>query len=308
MSIISPPQSGNQVAQPRPERLVVHDESRLSYLMDTARYEHLYRVASMMARSSLVPVHLKGSTFEESCANCFRIVNQAMRWGFDIFAVADESYVVKGKLGYQGKLVASVVNSLAPIEGRLRYTHSGKGDDRTVTVSAKIRGDKEDSVIELSVRQAKTTNEMWTKDPDQKLCYSGATKWARRFCPEILMGVLTDDDVDAMSQREVAANVVGTKIGGNDRLLSMLPDPQNEPNDGGPTPEDLAGTVDHAAERFKLAESAISRAASPESVESILADEQASGDHGKESFAKLVEAGDKRKRAIAIASHSKGTK
>jgi hypothetical protein len=52
----------------------------------------------------------------------------------------------------------------------------------------------------LSVGQAKTSNKMWTSDPDQKLVYSGATKWARRHCPEIMLGVLTDQDLEVMRE------------------------------------------------------------------------------------------------------------
>ena len=37
---------------------------------------------------------------------------------------------------------------------------------------------------------------MWTKDPRQKLIYSGVIKWARAHAPELILGVATDDDID----------------------------------------------------------------------------------------------------------------
>lgn len=192
-------------AQPRQGIRVVEDTGPLAHLFDTARFEHMIRIARVMAQASLIPDHMtigKGKQFlseQEILSNCFLVVNQAVRWGMDPFAVVPETYVVSGKLGFQGKLVAAVVNARAGLKERLNYEFSGTGDARTVTISATFVNETEPRTVTLSVAQAKTDNKMWAKDPDQKLIYSGATKWARRHCPEIMLGVLTDDDVDAMA-------------------------------------------------------------------------------------------------------------
>lgn len=185
---------------------VVHDDGPLSYLFDTARFEHMSRIATAMANASLIPDHMRGNKSgpfdgKTIMANCFLVVNQSLRWGMDPFAVVPETYVVGGKLSYQGKLVAAVVNARADLIGRLKYTFTGtRGkDDRTITVTGHFRGEPEPVTIELSVGDAKTDNTMWRKDPDQKLVYSGVVKWARRYCPEIVLGVLTDDDAERMA-------------------------------------------------------------------------------------------------------------
>lgn len=202
----------NELAQqPKPparEMRTVEDNGPLAFMMDTARFEHLQRVARMLGCSDVTPKHLLGDSPERTMANCFRVVNQAMRWGVDPFALADESYVVHGRLGYQGKLVAAIVQRHAPLDGRLRYSHTGSGGDRTITVSGRFVGESEDRTIELSVKTAKTDNKMWTSDPDQKLVYSGVTKWARRHCPEVLLGVLTEDDLDRIAEQSPKTNRV----------------------------------------------------------------------------------------------------
>lgn len=174
------------------------NESPLANLLDSSRFEQLQRLATLMAHSSLTPKHLRGNSAQEAVGNCFRVVNQAIRWGFDPFAVADESYVVSGKLGYQGKLVAAVINSRANLKENLRVDFKGSGDARTATVIGHFKSETQPRTIELSVGQAKTDNGMWKKDPDQKLFYSATIKWARRHCPEIVMGVLTDEELEAM--------------------------------------------------------------------------------------------------------------
>lgn len=188
-----------------PQKLIVEDHGPLSFMMDTAKFEHLQRLSKVMAYSSLLPDHLrheKGNAklpelpIEVIQSNCFRIVNQALRWQIDPFAMVDETYVVGGKLGYQGKLVAAVVNARAGLIGRLQARYSGTGDNRTVTISGQFAGEDQLRTIDLRLGDAKTDNQMWRKDPDQKLWYSGVTKWARRHCPEIVLGVLTDDDLE----------------------------------------------------------------------------------------------------------------
>lgn len=197
-------------SQPREVR-VVHDESEISYLMDTAKFEHMTRIAGGMARASLIPSHLKGASFEETQANCFLVVNQAMRWKLDPFAIAPETYAIGGKLGFQGKLVAAVINARGNLAERLSYSFNDKaGDALEVTVSGRIEGEDKPRTVTVTVGQAKTSNQMWTKDPHQKLIYTGAIKWARRHKPEVILGVLTDDDAEAIRDeaRFIAAQSV----------------------------------------------------------------------------------------------------
>ncbi len=197
----TPPSAAVALRPPREVR-VVADESPMAYLMDTARFEHCYRIATTMARASLIPAHLKGEDKEATTANCFLIVNQALRWELDPFSVAPETYVVGGKLGFQGKLVAAVINSRAGLAEKLSYEFSGKEktDDYTITVSGRLNGENLARTVTVRVGDVRTDNKMWSRDPSQKLVYTGAIKWARRHKPEVILGVLTDDDADAIKE------------------------------------------------------------------------------------------------------------
>lgn len=233
------------VAPQKPEKLIVQDQGPTAYLFDTARFEQCYRIARAMAAASLIPEHLTIGKFtnekgeivkgelpiEMVVGNCFMIVNQAVRWGMDPFALPAETYVVGNKLGFQGKLVAAVINARAGLNQRLQVIYNGgKADDLAAVVFGseteipdaawpllkKFAKDEDGEVytalmamgvmcIRIDVRQAKTSNQMWTKDPQQKLFYTGATKWARRHAPEIILGVLTDDDIERMPHTVDAA-------------------------------------------------------------------------------------------------------
>jgi hypothetical protein len=200
LAVLDQKPSPEQVLAQRRERLIVQDNSEVGYLMDSAKFEHLQRIASAMSLMSVLPDHLcidrnkNPLHLDVVKANCFRIVNQALRWRIDPYAMVDETFVVGGKLGYQGKLVAAVVNSRAGLKQRLSYTFEGERDDRTVTVWGTFEGEDEARSVSLRLGDARTQNQMWQKDPDQKLIYSGVVKWARRYCPEIVLGVITETD------------------------------------------------------------------------------------------------------------------
>lgn len=280
-----PSQTPNQAlanVPPRRELRVVEDNSAVAYLMDTARFDHSFRIAAAMARASLIPKHLKGENFEQTQANCFLVVNQSLRWQFDPFAVAPETYEVGGKLGFSGKLVAAVINVRGGLMGNLSYTfNDAKGDALEVTVSGHIEGEDQPRTVTLSVAQAKTGNQMWTKDPHQKLIYSGATKWARRHKPEVILGVLTDDDAEAIRDeaRAIAAKPAKTPQFSGPKVIVSSDPPTNHTE----TPKATAGPEKETepAQATKATETAPQEAGEPKSDESQSLD----GDLGPQTAA-----------------------
>lgn len=148
-------------------------------------------LARVLSTAKLVPEHLRNSA-----GDCLLVVMQAQRWGMDALSVAQCTSVVRGKLCYEGKLVAAVLYSMGVLEGRLRYEYSGAGDRRSVRVIGRLKGESEDRVIEGTVGAWATDNGNWKKSPDDMLAYRGARQWARRHAPEALLGVYTPDELD----------------------------------------------------------------------------------------------------------------
>ena len=160
-------------------------------------------LANVMSGASLIPDHLRGKP-----GDCLLIVMQAQRWGMDAVSVAQSTSVVRGKLCYEGKLVAAALYAMGAIDGRLRYEFSGAGDHRRVKVSGTPRGTKIDQTVEGTVADWRTTNDNWKKSPDDMLVYRGTRQWARRYAPEALLGVYTPDEMEA---EVVVARVVSTE-------------------------------------------------------------------------------------------------
>lgn len=161
-------------------------------------------LANVMSAANLIPEHLRGKP-----GDCLLIVMQAQRWGMDAVSVAQCTSVVKGKLCYEGKLVAAALYAMGAIDGRLSYQFAGKGDDRTVTVTGRPRGTSQDQSVEGNVGNWKTDNGNWKKSPDDMLVYRGTRQWARRYAPEALLGVYTPDELeDVPNDPTVVATVM----------------------------------------------------------------------------------------------------
>jgi hypothetical protein len=152
------------------------------------------RLAQIMSENALVPVHLKGKP-----ADCFLVVDIAVRWGMSPFAVAQCTSVIGGKLMYEGKLVAAVVNARGDLSRRLDYRFEGEGDKLVCYPFATLRG--EDAPREIpegvAIAKVRTSNDQWRKQPHQQLTYAAARIWARRHMPELMLGVYSEEeDID----------------------------------------------------------------------------------------------------------------
>lgn len=173
------------------------------------------RQAEMMASAKLMPAHL-----QRSPGDCMMIIDQARRWRMSPFAVAQCTAIVKGKLMYEGKLVAAALNSSGILSDRLNYEFSGSGQDRKCVASATLNGEAKARTIDVVLKDVVTENGIWKKQPDQQLTYSAARIWARRHAPEVMLGVYTPEEFDA-APRVVQSNDDGVIDG-----KAEAPDPE----------------------------------------------------------------------------------
>ncbi len=177
------------------------------------RFMLAHQIAGALMHATLIPDHLRGERKnvngswqfvpyepEKIRANVMMVVNRALQWGVDPVALIGESFVVGGKLDFQGKVITAVVNKLGGLVRNLNFEYHGKGETLTVTVTGQLRGETEPRTIELTFKDAVTkdkngkVNEQWTKDVESKLAYSGAKKWARRHTPGVVLGLFDEDD------------------------------------------------------------------------------------------------------------------
>lgn len=209
----------------RRERSVVIDAVPV---LDTSRFEQMQRIAGVMARSPLVPDCLRYGTndygdvvkaeplpVETAMANCFLVTNQAVRWGLDPFAVAQCCSIVRGRLMFEGKLVAAVL--AAKLGVQLSYAWNDKTGD---AFGVMVRGPDDDlgnvRAIAGTVGEWKTERKgsPWSTPSGHRrmLAYRGTREWVRLYEPAILLGVYTPDEMDDMQETARATRAAPARV------------------------------------------------------------------------------------------------
>lgn len=221
--------------------------STANLILQPEAFARLEKFATMMAKgSATVPVHLRGNV-----GDCMAVTIQAMQWGMNPFAVAQKTHLIKGTLGYEGQLVNAAIQTMAPTKDRLHYEWFGawekivgkfktvesqkqKEDDGSaksyrvpnwkdadeeglgIKVWATLKGEDEPRELVLLMTQARTRNStLWADDPKQQLAYLAIKRWSRLFCPDVILGVYTPDELDTapIPKNMGNADVVGKPAG-----------------------------------------------------------------------------------------------
>ena len=157
-------------------------------------FRESYKLASVFAKSSLVPQQYQGKT--EDCAIA---VDMAERMGVTPLMVMQNLYVVKGKPSWSGQACMSFIKAkygdAMPI-----YTGERGTDSRGCYVRAKTSEGEIIEGTEVTIAMAKAegwmNNSKWKNMPEQMLAYRAAAFFARVYCPEILMGVQVEGEVE----------------------------------------------------------------------------------------------------------------
>ncbi|MGM8373426.1 RecT family recombinase [Enterobacter hormaechei subsp. steigerwaltii] len=197
-------------------------------LFDSQYLNAISTFAQIMAQgTATVPKHLQGNQ-----ADCMAVAMQAAQWQMNPFAVAQKTHLINGVLGYEAQLVNAVISRSGVLASRFEYEWYGpwekvvgkfhirkgeKGEYRVpgwtmadeagigIIISATLKGEEQPRELDLLLAQARTRNStLWADDPRQQLAYLAVKRWARLFCPDVILGVYTPDELDdRREEREV---------------------------------------------------------------------------------------------------------
>jgi hypothetical protein len=216
--------------------------------------DKMLTLAKIMSTSTVsIPQHLKNE------GDCLAIIMQSAQWGMNPFSVAQKTFLLNGVLGYESQLVSAIINNNAPIKQRLEYEffgpwenvigktkektsqkgHKYRVSDSTpqdekgvgVIVRATLHGETKPRELNLSLLQVTTRNStLWAEDPKQQLAYLAAKKWSRLFCPDVILGVYTQDEAEQIAETqtyltdtiEEAVKQLGLELNKNDEYAYVI--------------------------------------------------------------------------------------
>ena len=179
-------------------------QNNVSTWLSPNSFEAAMKIVALMQKCGTMPAHIKNE------GDAFRVVVQSAKWGMDPFAVAECTSLVHGRMCYEGKLVAAVLQQMNAIDGYLDFEFSGSGQDMAVVVSGRRTGETKLLTCEGSVKswrthqfgknqdgsQGRETANNWDKNPKDQLIYKGTRQWARLWCPGAMVGIYTPDEFD----------------------------------------------------------------------------------------------------------------
>jgi len=156
--------------------------------------ERVFKLAEFLSQSDIIPKHFQGRK-----ANCFLALEMSQRLGINFFELVNGLYVVHGTPAFSGAFTISRINASGLFQSGLNFSTEGEGPTLKVTAYAKKH---DGSMCSATVSMEMAKQEGWTKNikyktmPEHMLTYRAATFFCRRYCPEILMGARTADEVE----------------------------------------------------------------------------------------------------------------
>jgi len=162
------------------------------------------RAAKLLSESTMIPDH-----YRDKMPDCLIALASANKLNIDVFSYMQSSYVVKGRPGIEAKLVIALINTRGPFSGPVQWKMEGEGKDRKCTAYAYHAKTKE--LCEFTLTWKMVEAEGWNKDiktksglvirskwntlPDLMFRYRSATFLARLYCPEVIQGITTVEEL-----------------------------------------------------------------------------------------------------------------
>jgi hypothetical protein len=192
-------------------------------LANPAAFEHTWRVAKAFSMSQMVPPHFQGKP-----ENCMVALLMAEQLEVNHLLALQNLTVIQGRPGFNAQFAIALANRRGPFAGPITWESKGKGDALEVSAKAVIKSTGEAVSVTVSMEMAKA--EGWTKNPkyrsipEQMLRYRSATWLIRLYCPEVLLGFGTSEELDDMSRGAGAQveRVTVTEPASSHNLVSEL--------------------------------------------------------------------------------------
>ncbi len=188
--------------------------------------------AKMMAVSgSAVPKHLRGQP-----GACLGIIDDAIRFQCSPYSLARKSYFVNDNLAYEAQVIAGIINRFAPLTEIPLVEYEGEDEGRVCVVTGKFNAGYERIYRSPKFSKIYPKNSpLWKTDPDQQHAYYSLRAFARRYCPEIILGMYDIEELKANATFNNARDVTPGSM--NDRYRPSEPDALTEAKDNQPADE-----------------------------------------------------------------------
>ena len=206
-------------------------EDAADLFVSPAAFEHTQRVAKVFTASALVPQHLR-----QNVADCILALAIARRMNEDPVSVMQNIYFVGGKAGWMAQYMIARANKAGVFKGPIRWRSTGEGDALEVTAFGTLAETKDEANVTVTMKMAKaegwTRNTKYSTMPEHMLRWRAATMLIRLYCPEVMMGLPTDVEMQDMA----AATMRDVTPAEGSKLAAIIAEDDPAPIDTKPAP------------------------------------------------------------------------
>ena len=183
--------------------------SSAAMLLDMQYFEQIQRVANMLKGSSMIPEHYR------NLSDCAVATHMAYTSGIDPIFLMQNTQVVKGKIGWKGQAIIALLNSAKRYTADLEWDFVKDDDGNVISATCfteGVDGKRKEATVNWDMVKGEgwDRNNKWQTMREQMFCYRSATFFARRHCPDILLGIaVVDEFIDITANVEMAKESLG---------------------------------------------------------------------------------------------------
>lgn len=185
----------------------------------------LMDMANLMSTAGLMVKDI----YRNNPGACMGLIAVCAPYGMNPIQVSWKTYQTKadGPIAYEAQVIVAMVNSSGAVRGGLRYRYEGEGQSRVCIASGTLKGDSAPvEVYSPPLGQIQPKNSpLWKTDPDQQLSYYTGRSWARRYKPEMLLGIYDVDETAGIAIGPDAARDVTPQAPRRGGVVYADPDP-----------------------------------------------------------------------------------
>ncbi len=185
------------------------ENQNLGVFSSIETFEKAQRMANALSKSTMIPNEYQGNI-----ANTLIALDVSYRVGLAPFAVMQNLYIVNGRPSWSSKFIIALINQSRRFKSPLQFKLEGTDDNMECYCYATTHNNELIKGTTISIKMAKTEGwyqkkgSKWQTMPEQMLKYRAASFFGNAYCPDLIMGVSSDDEVrDFISGKPKKSNV-----------------------------------------------------------------------------------------------------
>lgn len=188
--------------------VMVATNNAVSVFSGMETFNNAMQIAKELSKSDMIPAQYKNKP--ENCVIALELSN---RLNASPFEIMQNTYIVKGKPSWSSQFIISRINSCSKFEGSLKFKFNEEQSLCRAYITEKSTGEKlVGPTISLKMAQAEgwitKDGSKWKTMPQVMLRYRAAAFFSRLYCPEIMFGMYTQDEVQDIKTTEETPEVI----------------------------------------------------------------------------------------------------